>query len=457
VGLMKRFLANSKGNTSIMVAVALVPMLAVAGAAVDMVQTNRAKSVLQGAADAAVLAGASSKILDEVALTKIVEDFVDANGASHVLDNVDAIIPKLDKVKRTFSVKITGKRKTSLMYLAGISEMELNAYAEVKLGGDGLEVALVLDNTGSMLDAGRLPALKVAAKQLVNDLLETAKTGAYVRVGIVPFADYVNVGLSRRSQPWLDVDNDATVTTNGCWDTYPNATKSNCKQVPAFADGVALGYTYEQCDWNYGTPVKVCGPQTSTTTWYGCVGSRNDPLDASIGTPATRYRGLSNVGCTSEIQVLTNSKAKLDAKIDSLVATGNTYIPPGLLWGWNMLDSNQPLTEAKTASAMDAMGGSKALVLMTDGANTLSADPPYHWGNDVAKANAKTAALCANIKADKITVYTVAFMVTDPTAKNLLSDCASDPSKVFTADSATQLAKAFAEIGNSLTAMRLTK
>jgi Flp pilus assembly protein TadG len=440
-----------------MVALALVPMLAVAGAAVDMVQTNRAKSVLQGAADAAVLAGASSKILNDAELTKIVEDYVEANGTSQVLDQVDSIVSNLDKNTRTFSVKITGKRNTSLMYLAGISKVDLTAYAEVSLGGDGLEVALVLDNTGSMLDSGRLPALKTSAKLLVNDLLATASSGAYVRVGIVPFSDYVNVGLSRRSQPWLDVDNDATVTAYSCWDTYPDATKSNCRNLPAYNDGIPTGTTYEQCDWNYGTAVKVCGNQTSTTTWSGCVGSRAEPLDASIGTPATRYRGLSNLTCTSEIQVLTNDKAKLDAKIDSLVATGETYIPPGLLWGWNMLDSKQPLIEAKTTSAMDAMGGSKALVLMTDGANTRSADAPYHWGADAVKANTKTAELCAGIKADKITVYTVAFMVTDTTSKDLLANCASDPSKVFTADNAAQLAKAFSEIGNSLTAMRLTK
>ena len=139
------------------------------------------------------------------------------------------------------------------------------------------------------------------------------------------------------------------------------------------------------------------------------------------------------------------------------MATGNTYIPPGLLWGWNMLDSNQPLIEAKTASAMASLGGTKALVLMTDGANTLSADPPYHGGTDVVKANAKTADLCGNIKADNIVVYTVAFMVTDAVAKDMLAKCATDSSKVFDADNSSELAKAFSEIGQSLTAMRLTK
>jgi hypothetical protein len=98
---------------------------------------------------------------------------------------------------------------------------------------------------------------------------------------------------------------------------------------------------------------------------------------------------------------------------------------------------------------------------MTDGQNTLAPYAPYHWGgagaSDWAKGDAKTATLCANIKNDGITVYTVAFMVTDPTATALMADCASDPTKAFTADSAAELADAFKDVGASLTAMRLSK
>ena len=48
-------------------------------------------------------------------------------------------------------------------------------------------------------------------------------------------------------------------------------------------------------------------------------------------------------------------------------------------------------------------------------------------------------------------------MVTDASAKTLLANCASDPSKAFTADDATALNTAFRDIANALMATRLSK
>jgi Mg-chelatase subunit ChlD len=456
----RQFKSDCMGNVTMMLALAIVPMVICAGAAVDMVQTNQTLTVLQGAADAAAVAGGSSHLTDDAKLRDIVVNYLTTNGAVGALDYVDKIEHRLDSKTRTFSVLITGKRKTSLMNVAGIDTMDLNAYSEVKLGGDGLEVALVLDNTGSMNASGRMPALKDAAKLLVDEVLAAKDTGGYVRVGLVPFSNYVNVGLSRRHKSWLDVDPDKTETVHSCWNTYPAATKSNCHQVPNLVDGIEQG-TREQCDWNYGAPVQQCGDNTNTTTWNGCVGSRSEPLDEAIGSLSTHYKGLSNEGCTTELIELTDSKSTLNSAIDGFVATGETYIPAGLLWGWNMLDSNEPLDKAKTASAIKDMGGSKAMVLMTDGQNTLAADAPYHRGwngvSDWAKGDAKTATLCQNIKQDGIVIYTVSFMVTDPGAKALLANCASSPANAYSADSAAALASAFKEIGQSMTAMRLSK
>jgi Mg-chelatase subunit ChlD len=460
VGHFRQFKADCRGSIATMFAISLVPILIVSGAAVDMVQTNNTLAILQGAADAAAIAGGSSNLTNADDLRDIVTKYLTENHAIAALDYVEKIEPKLDKAKRTFSVSITGKRKTSLMRLAGIDLMDLNAYSEVKLGGDGIEVALVLDNTASMNAAGRLPALKDAAKLFVDEIMDAKDKGAYARVGIVPFSNYVNVGLSRRNKPWIDVDPDKSVTSHSCWNTYPHATPKNCHQVPNIVDGVNMGMT-EQCDWDYGDAVEQCGDNTTAYTWNGCVGSRPDPLDESLGNQSTHYQGLTNEWCTSEIVELTDSKSKLHTTIDGLVATGETYIPAGLLWGWNMLDSQEPLDKAKTAAAIKDMGGTKAIVLMTDGQNTLAPYSPIHRGwdgaSDWAKGDAKTKTLCENIKADGIVVYTVSFMVTDAGAKSLLANCASDTSKAYSADSAAALASAFKEIGQSMTAMRLSK
>ncbi len=121
---------------------------------------------------------------------------------------------------------------------------------------------------------------------------------------------------------------------------------------------------------------------------------------------------------------------------------------------------NAPLDKAKTSTEIESMGGTKALVLMTDGRNTLATYAPNHWSAgaaDWARGDAKTATLCGNIKRDKIEDYTVSFMVTDAGAKSLPSNCASNPSKAYSADNAAELAKVFEEIGQNLVALRLSR
>ena len=184
-------------------ALALVPMMLAAGAGIDMVRANYVQSVLQDAADAAALAGATSGKTSEAELNLIVNEYPEVNDAKSVLNQIDKIDSKLDKKARLFEVTIKGKLDTSLTQLAGINSMDLGARAEVILGGAALEVALVLDNIASMNSDGRMDSLKVAASSLIDKLVDLKATGADVQIGIVPFADYVNVGLSNRTEPWM--------------------------------------------------------------------------------------------------------------------------------------------------------------------------------------------------------------------------------------------------------------
>jgi Putative Flp pilus-assembly TadE/G-like len=462
MGLSKlnSFLRNTSGNTAMIFSLAAVPLLLGAGVAIDSMRATAARTDLQAAADAAAIAGASSNKTNNAALKKIVDDFLIANDAEHTLSAVKSIKQKLDPVTRTFTVNIEGKMETSFMFLAGVSEIDIGAKAEVALGGSALEVVLALDNTASMNSGGRMDALKAAAKNLVADVLALQTTGAYVRVGIVPFGNYVNVGTSRRNAPWINVPADSTTTQNVCNTTYPNASSSNCRQevVTYNNDGVPTTYNTTVCDWVYGNPVTTCADQTWNNTWNGCVGSRPNPYDEQLGsTNVHQYPGMQNTSCPSEITQLGGSVPALETQIDAMIGTGNTYIPQGILWGWNMLQAGGPIGAAKTKAWMKTRGGTKALVLMTDGANTVSADNQYHWGSDVNKANAKTTALCNGVKGDDIVVYTVGFMVDDTTAQNILKDCASDPSKAYNADNANALAEAFDAIAGSLTATRFTK
>jgi hypothetical protein len=68
-----------------------------------------------------------------------------------------------------------------------------------------------------------------------------------------------------------------------------------------------------------------------------------------------------------------------------------------------------------------------------------------------------TAEICVNIKKDEITIYTVAFDVSDPDVKSILEDCATSSSHYFDAANADELSGAFASIGLSLRNISLSR
>lgn len=461
MSLIEKFARNCSGGVAVYFAAAIVPLMLGAGVAIDMVQVNATTTTLQNAVDAAALSGAASGETDQAKLEETVKKFLIANKANAVLESISDFEVILNKDKNTLSINVLGERPTSLMHLAGIDKVGIRAFAEVNLPSDGLEVAMVLDVTGSMNADGRLPALKTAATDFVSTMMDAKDKGAYVRVGIVPFSEYVNVGLSRRNKSWIDVPPDTSVSgAQVCSIQYPHRQWNNCTEVQktGYNDGVPYTYTsYENCTVVDGPAENVCYTPVTESKWYGCVGSRDNPLDEKIDTLSQRYPGLMNIGCNDEILTLSDDETKLKSKINGLVASGNTYVPTGLLWGWNMVDGDEPLNEAKSTAEIKAKGGTKAIVLMTDGDNTISATYPKHEGSDGNVADAKVAELCKNIKKDDIVIYTISFMVTDADSIKMLEDCASDKSKAFSADNAAQLSQAFGDISDSLMAMRLSK
>ncbi len=115
----------------------------------------------------------------------------------------------------------------------------------------------------------------------------------------MPYADYVNVSISNRGQPWLNVKNNYTVDRPGsCW---METTKKVCKAVTKksctrFVDGIPEIYDCSvwQC---VETPIpaqKKCSPATQTQyLWFGCVGSRTvNDLNLTDAQPQKPYPGI---------------------------------------------------------------------------------------------------------------------------------------------------------------------
>jgi Flp pilus assembly protein TadG len=460
VPIIQKFISDKRGNVAMMFGLAALSLFGIGGLALDYTRATQLQTKVAAAADSAALAAAKVEG-SEADRKKVAEDVFNAAIAS--LGGVGKLQRKGKDVKdgstvTAFRVEASLEMDTMVGALVGQSKLPISTSSQATVGGtEKFEIALVLDTTGSMQGA-KLDALKVAAKNLVSTVSAKAKKVDQARFAVVPFSQWVNVGLANRNETWIDVPADYTETKTVDVYTYPNRVDTNCRQETrtGYNDGVPYTYQATVCDTVWGDPVITPTQQTYDHKWNGCVGSRNYPLDTQDGTYTTRVPGLLNHWCPGTVLPLTSDVASVNAAIDGMSAYGQTYIPSGLIWGWRVLSPGVPFNESKKATDPKV---SQVLILMTDGANTKSAQYPDHWGTDAAAANTITSEVCANINAAPagIKVYTIAFEVTDPTIKSILQTCAASADRFFDAANSAQLASAFQKIATSLAKLRLEK
>ena len=86
----------------------------------------------------------------------------------------------------------------------GVSTMKVGVDSQVKWGNTKLRVALVLDNTGSMADDGKMTRSRPRPRTLLDQLKTAAVNNGDVYVSIIPFSKDVNVGKSNYNATWID-------------------------------------------------------------------------------------------------------------------------------------------------------------------------------------------------------------------------------------------------------------
>ncbi len=453
-------------------ALSLVPVSLMTGFGIDIWRQNEAQTAAQHAADAAALAAASGDGQTEAQLLQDAEAFVEANlpdslrSSSYTLDvdyNSDQHI----------TVNLNSEIPAMFSGLIGRNTLPIKGRAVATRAGPGddpVEIALVLDNTYSMsADIGggrtRIQALQAASLTLINQVIP-AGSNSNVRVSIVPYADYVNVGVNNRNQPWVDVPPDEIRTNPATyWDetVFDNPVYTICW---GHHDGNPVAY---QCiDTVNSTGRRVVRhdvpADSQLWTWHGCVGSRTQGnLRLSDNAPNIPYPGFLSIyrSCLNPIVPLTNDRAQLTSAINGLIINvggymPGTYIPTGLVWGLNVLSSTEPFTEGDRFHR----GTRKVLVLMSDGANTMYFDPaegrhydamitadPTRW---IGESDSEALTLCRTIKRNGIEIYTIGLAVPNGAARTLMRDCASSPSQAFNAANAQSLVDAFRNVGASI-------
>ncbi|MDB5527908.1 MAG: hypothetical protein JWR51_1011 [Devosia sp.] len=211
-----------------------------------------------------------------------------------------------------------------------------------------------------------------------------------------------------------------------------------------------------------------------------CVTERttNAFTDASAATtPLGRnYPTAPNPCLTNTVVPLTSVKTTLHATAEALVAGGSTAGHTGVAWAWYMVSPNfnGPWPPASQPAAAATPNVLKAVVLMTDGefnssycngvisqsSTSGSGDTNNQINCDAPNGSSyhQTEELCKAMKAKNIRVYTVGFDVVDSqSARDLMANCATEPSMAYEATTGEGLSDVFADIGKNLAYLRITQ
>jgi uncharacterized protein YegL len=436
--MLRRFRASERGNVMLTFALATVPMIGLVGAAVDYSHGNLVKAAMQAAVDSTALM-----------LSRDAQNLTTAQLNQKAASTFNALFTRTDvtgvTITPTFTnpsggnykltLVATAKLPTAFTKVIGQPILDIDVRSDVVWGMKKLELALALDNTGSMSSSNKMTELKKAAKNLLLTMKNSAKSDTDIKISIIPFAREVNVGTGNVNANWIrwtewEDDNGGGSGTGGMFCIF--------------------GWCWNGSSW---VPEGSGSGSSNHSSWNGCVMDRDQDYDvldtaASTSIQATLFPAKQSGDCPVSLLPLTpvfSQYSTLVSKVDSMQPVGNTNVTIGLAWAWHSLTPNSPLTEGVVAS--DEVD--KVIILLTDGENTEN-----RWSTSTSSIDARTKKVCDNVKAAKIKLYTV--RVINGNA-SLLQQCASKTDMYFNVTTATQLDGVFTAISKNLANLRIAK
>lgn len=389
---------DERGAVAVIFSLSLLVLMLAIGVAVDYSRALAYYSRTQSALDATALAvaRAAGEGATDTQMEQIGQAYFDqaTKGMTNgvVFSKVDI---KLDIKTNEARARVAGKVRTVIGKIVGFTSIDKDLMAAVISSGKDIELGMMLDVSGSMKGA-KIAALKVAAKDLVDTLKVGGSDKRKARIGIVPYSTSVNLGVYSEAAKGASKEGDEDKTC-----------VSERKGAHAFTDA-------------------------------------NPRAGGPMGKKAT--------DCPKPvIQPLSDDKDAIENTIDGLQADGSTAGHLGIAWAWYMVSEKwRNFWPEENAPAENDAKLLKAVVLMTDG----EFNTEYEHTN--GKSAQQAEKLCANMKAEGVMVFTVAFDAPDE-VKPLFAECASIPGYAFEAKDGAGLKKSFARIAQYLNDLRITQ
>jgi len=479
--LLARLGQDERGSLLPMVAGSMLTLTAAAGLTIDGARVFYVKDVLQKSLDSAGLAAGHAMDVDTMQADAI--EFFNANiaatGGMASASDMNIVISDDNEL---ITLTATATVEATFMTLFGYDSLTVTVDTEITRETRGMELVLVMDNTGSMRSDNKITTMKTAAANLIDVVYGDDETNTNLWVGVVPYITHVNVGNAHYN--WLSaagktkVDNEYSPTEwMGCLEARPGG-EDQTDTPPSLAPFEP--YFWEDTDyvtWKYSWrrgwyEAEEDNPWIDDDTGVRTIDEVNDRSSA-LGP---------NKGCGPQITPLVAEKTKILNAIDAMEpwSFGGTAANLGLTWGWRVVSPNWrgqwSGSPAELPLDHDEPFMDKVIVMLTDGVNQfISADDELGGSDYTAYGRVEDFGFnniydarnelddrfdttCANIKADGIIIYTITFGDTpDSSTQAAYSACATNPSFYFHAPTASSLEEAFDSIGRQLSNLRLSK
>ncbi len=286
--LAHRFGKDESGVFAVVFGVMAIVLVALGGAVVDYVTLEQTRSRAQTALDAAALAlqpeifkpGYNDDTVKALAEAIMLERI----GDSRVNASIEQVVSSVEDGSLYFRARIS--MPTTFVALVGVPTLGAGVESEATRKKLELEVVMVLDNSGSMQNESRMTRLVEAARCATYILMYEAVIDApgnsntcipapgaalveNVRIGIVPFTMFVNVGTNNANAAWMD----RTGASSIHFDNFDNDDDE---------DRLVTSMTSP----NYSFPTRQRLFQAVGEAWRGCVVARPH---VKSGTRPTEY------------------------------------------------------------------------------------------------------------------------------------------------------------------------
>ncbi|EDX82086.1 MAG: TadE/TadG family type IV pilus assembly protein [Phenylobacterium sp.] len=230
--LVSRLRDDRRGNVAMIFGLSLPVIVMLALGGVDLHRITTARSQFQDALDAATLAAARSSETTPAGLKSVALATLHGNIQGTEVEPInDADVEVAMNDKSVVIATAQGRVKTLVanIVLPPYGQLlddtlPISARSEVNRSSRDVEVALVLDITGSMNDCAdscssgrKIDNLKSAAKELIDIVVQTNQSPFYSKVALAPYSMGVNVGDTYASRARGSLDSNTQSITAATW------------------------------------------------------------------------------------------------------------------------------------------------------------------------------------------------------------------------------------------------